>query len=72
MSRINYEERFRTALRRIVAYQTPAQLRRNCEHTYGLSFEESIEMAYENIQGEARAALAGYRKPKSTSGASQP
>lgn len=62
--RVDYEARFHDALRRILAYMTPEQLRRQSEKAYGLSYEESLEMVYDNIQGEARAALAGYRRPK--------
>lgn len=62
--RIDYEQRFHDALRRILAYMTPEQLRRRAEKQYGLGFEEAIEMAYENIQEEARSALVGYRKPR--------
>lgn len=62
--RINYEQRFALALKRILAYMTPDQLRRRSEKEYGLAFEEALEMAYENIQGEARSALSGYRKPR--------
>jgi hypothetical protein len=60
--RVDYEERFEMALRRILRYMTPAQLRRHCERQYGLSYEESLEMAYENVLGEARSAIAGYRR----------
>jgi len=56
------ETRFEAALRRIAAYMTPAQLRRQSERKYGLTFEESLEMAYENVIGEAKAALRGVRK----------
>jgi hypothetical protein len=62
--RPNYEARFSEALRRITAYMTPEQLRRRSEKEYGLSYNEALEMAYENIQGEAQAALKGYRRPK--------
>lgn len=64
MTRVDYEARFHVALRRILAYMTPDQLRRASEKEYGLEFVESLEMAYENIQAEAKAALKGYRKPK--------
>lgn len=40
-------------------YQTPDQLRRNCEKEYGLGYQESLEMAYENLQAEAAAAIKG-------------
>jgi regulator of RNase E activity RraB len=42
-------------------YQTPDQLRKNCKKEYGLGFEESLEMAYENLQAEAKAAIKGVR-----------
>lgn len=42
-------------------YQTPAQLRKNSEKEYGLDYEESLEMAYENIQGEAAFAAKGVK-----------
>lgn len=44
-------------LRRIATYQTPDQLRQNATSDYGLNYEEALEMAYENIQQEAKAAL---------------
>jgi hypothetical protein len=47
----------RQVLKRIAAYDTPEQLRQESENEYGLSYEEALEMAYENIQLEARAAL---------------
>lgn len=54
--------RMRDTLIRIAReYQTPDQLRRNADRDYGLDFSEAIEMAYENIQGEARAAVRGVR-----------
>lgn len=62
--RMDYEARFAHALRRITAYMTPSQLRRECGRSYGLEYEESLEMAYENVLGEANAALKGYRPPR--------
>lgn len=44
-------------------YQTAEQLHRNAGQ-YGCSFEEEIEMAYENLQGEAEFAIKGKRRPK--------
>lgn len=41
------------------AYQTPEQLERNCKKEYGLSYQESIGMAYENIQNDAAHAAKG-------------
>lgn len=63
--KVDYEDRFYAALKRITAYQTPAQLRRNSERQYGLDHAEALEMAYENVIEEARSALRGYRKPVS-------
>lgn len=51
--------KMRSALLRIAKYRTPAQLRRDAERDYGLSYEEVLEMAYENIQLEAQAASKG-------------
>jgi hypothetical protein len=58
------EERFRLALERIRAYMTPAQLRRSSWRSYGLKYDEALEMAYENVLGEARAALRGVRRSR--------
>lgn len=38
-------------------YQTPDQLRSSSKKTTGLDYEEALEMAYENIQGEAQALV---------------
>ncbi len=47
-------------LRRISkGYQTPDQLRRGCKGEYGLGYLESLEMAYENLQEEAKDGAAG-------------
>ena len=42
-------------------YQTTDQLRRDSEKQYGLAYEEAMEMAYENIQGEAAMAAKGLK-----------
>jgi len=57
---ITYYNALRTIARE---YQTVEQLRRHAGQ-WGCSFEEEIEMAYENIQGVARAAIHGKRRPK--------
>lgn len=41
-------------LKRIKAYDSVEKLRRSSEKNFGLEFEEAIEMAYENMQGEAQ------------------
>jgi hypothetical protein len=68
------EQRLYGALRRIAKdYQTPAQLRRNAERQYGLSYHEALEYAYENILNDAKQAIRGVRMPKpKAAGESQP
>lgn len=57
------EQRYYDVLKRIAAeYQSSGKLRRNAGQ-YGCSFEEEIEMAYENIQEEAKRAIKGHRRP---------
>lgn len=57
--KIDWEARFHAALVIIArGYQTSEQLKRG---SHGLDGEETLEYAYDNIQGEARAALHGYR-----------
>lgn len=65
--RIDYEARFYQALKRISVYSSPEWFDRHSERQYGLSPEESVRMAYENVIGEAKAALAGYRRKKPSS-----
>lgn len=55
--------KMRTTLLRISkAYQTVKQLRKSAEKDYGLEPEEVIEMAYENIQNEAKDAVKGVKQ----------
>jgi hypothetical protein len=57
--------RMRHTLKKIYKYyQTPDQLRRNSEKDYGLGFQESLEMAYENLQSEAQYAVKGIKELK--------
>jgi hypothetical protein len=59
----NQFNRMLAALRKIhKGYQTPEQLRRNCKGHYGLDYQESLEMAYENLQAEARFAAKGIKE----------
>ena len=54
-----------STLRRISkAYQTSDKIRRDAQKEYGLDFEEAIEYAYDNIQGEAGGAIKGVRAIK--------
>ena len=52
-----------TFLRRIAAYQTPDRLRKHSGEDWGVGYEKALEMAYENVLGEAKAALKQVRKP---------
>lgn len=57
-------QRYYDALESIARkFQTPEQLRRSAKHI-GLTPDEHIEMAYENIQGVAKAAIRGKRRPR--------
>lgn len=51
------------ALKRISKYQTLDNLRRESEKDYGLSYEEVLEMAYDNVIQEAKSAIKGARPP---------
>lgn len=58
-------EAYRATLERIArGYQTPAQLRRSVGRDHGLDYEEGLEMAYENMQQEARVVLKRFRMPR--------
>ena len=68
MMPVDHEKMFFQALQTIAkGFQTPSQLKRIAEKSYGLSYEESLEMAYENIQTAAENAIRGQRRPKMTS-----
>ncbi len=57
------EQRLFDALKRISQYDVPDRLRRSCEKSYGLSYEETLEMAYDNVLIEAKNAIRGMRRP---------
>lgn len=42
-------------------YQTPAQLKKNSQKQYGIDYVEALEMAYENIQNDAKFAVKGIK-----------
>lgn len=52
------------ALKEITLYDTPEKLRRLAEKEYGLSYEEALEMAYDNIRQEAKFVINGQKRPK--------
>lgn len=56
------EQKLYDALKRITQYDPPTKLRRRAERDYGLSADEVIEMAYENVLEEARAAIRGMKR----------
>jgi len=43
-------------------YMTPAQIEKKGEKMYGLDSHEVLEMAYENIQAEAKHAVKGIKQ----------
>jgi hypothetical protein len=57
-------DRLATAIRRIYSYQTPRQLQREAERSYGLEYTEALEYAYENMRNEAKAVEALVRPKK--------
>lgn len=58
------QQRLYNALVRISKYDSPKKLRRDAEREYGLTPDEALELAYENVIQEAKSALKGVRKPK--------
>jgi hypothetical protein len=42
-------------------YQTPDQLRKSSKNDYGLGYEETLEMSYENIQATALEAAKNVK-----------
>lgn len=56
--------RYFDALKRITQFQSVEWLRKNSEKAYGLTPEEAIEMAYENIAVLAKVVIRGERRPK--------
>lgn len=44
-------------------YDSSERLRKRAERDYGLSPEEAIEMAYDNVRGDAARVIKGKRRP---------
>lgn len=57
------EQKLYDALKRITQYDSPAKINRTAGKRYGLSPEEVLEMAYENVLEEAKAAIRGMKRP---------
>lgn len=55
--------RYYVALKEITNYMDPEKLRAKSEAMYGVSGNEGIEMAYENVLETARQAIRGHRLP---------
>ncbi|HLY06117.1 MAG TPA: hypothetical protein VKR31_10245 [Rhizomicrobium sp.] len=56
-----YYDALKTIARR---YMTPAQILRAASQS-GMTYEEYLEMAYENLQSAAEQAIRGKRRPRS-------
>ena len=53
------------ALRKIAkSYMNSEQIKKDSGPQFGLDYDEALEMAYDNIQNEARIAIKGIRKIK--------
>lgn len=51
------------ALARIAKdYETPRQIKKDSKYDWGLAYEEALEMSYENIQEEAKAAIKNVKR----------
>jgi hypothetical protein len=46
------------------SYMSPEKLRKDSEEEYGLDYTDTLEMAYENIQWDAKKVLVGIRPIK--------
>ena len=51
-------------LKRIASYESSANLRRISDREYGLTADEAIEMAYDNVIHEAKYAIKGMKRPR--------
>lgn len=61
---MNKELIYYLTLRRIANYMDPLELLRRGDKLFGVSGEEAIKMAYENVLEEARSVISGNRNPK--------
>lgn len=63
MNRLNPDRKLYDALKKIGhIYMTPEQIKRDSKNS-GLDYVEYLEMAYDNIQQEARAAIYRMKRP---------
>jgi hypothetical protein len=61
VARTDLEIKLLGALRLIAAYDSPERMRRDAAKDGFMSFEEVIEMAYDNMQAQAKNAIRGVR-----------
>jgi hypothetical protein len=62
--KVNNEQRYYDALKRITQYQTVERMQRDSEKDWGLEFTEALSYAYENVKDDAARAIKGRRRPK--------
>lgn len=62
-SKSTNEQRYFDALKRITLYQSLNRLNCRCWKDWGLSYLEALEMAYENMQQDAKRAIGARRRP---------
>lgn len=76
MCKTALEVKLYAALRRIAQYQSPERLKKHSWNDWGLQDgNEALEMAYENVLGEAKSAIKGVRiatPPPSPAATTQP
>lgn len=63
-SKPSMEQAYFDALKRIASYQSPTSLKKIAGRQYGLDPGEAVEMAYENVIAEAKAAIKGRKRPQ--------
>ena len=61
---MSLEQFYFDTLKRISGYADVEKIKRVAAKTYGLTRDEAVEMAYENVLEEARRAIKGRRRPK--------
>jgi hypothetical protein len=60
-----HEQEYFDALRRIAReYRPPEWFEKNAEKTYGVSPDEALQMAYDNMQQTAASAIRGRKRPE--------
>jgi hypothetical protein len=57
----NQFNRMLYALKAISKYESPERIAKVSEKRYGLEYDEALEMAYENVLIEAKAAIKGVK-----------